>query len=137
MSYLPSFGPSPFSINVVNDGKHRCIQLTPTTNPPNGAYTLFIGHPGSGTDCSTSTDFTARGTLTLDQSGQVVGFAPLPGVSIGGHYWKHMTGMFHADGTGSGSISDDSKSKVEGAWSAGGTVPPLRHPHEDKHGHHA
>jgi hypothetical protein len=136
MSYLPSFGPSPFSIDVVKDGKNRCIQLTPN-NPPDGTYTLWIGHPASGTDCSTSTDFTARGSITLDQNGNIKAFAPLPGVPIGGHYWRRMTGAFNTDGTGSGTISDDSKFKINGAWSAGGTVQPLGQPHEHKHGHHA
>jgi hypothetical protein len=139
MSYLQSFGPTSFSINVVNDGRARCILLTPNTTPPNGTYTMKIGHPPSPGDCSGTSDFTARATITLDQSGNIVSFAPLAGAPIGGHAWKHMRGVFHADGTAGGNIDDNSQPDIfiNGVWSAGGGGEPFGHPHEHKHGQHA
>ena len=46
MSYLSGFGPTSFSISVVNDGRARCIQLVAQTTPPNGTYTCSSAtHP--------------------------------------------------------------------------------------------
>jgi hypothetical protein len=139
MSYLPSFGPAPFSINVVNDGKARCILLTPKTTPPNGTYTLSVGHPPVDGDCSKTSDFTARGTVVLDQSGKLLSFSPLHGTPIGGHAWKHMTGVFNSDGTGGGEIDDDSQPHIiiSGTWAAGGGGEPFGHHHDQKHGQQA
>jgi hypothetical protein len=96
---------------------------------------LSIGHPPVGGDCSQTSDFTARGTVVLDQSGNLLSFSPLPGAPIGGHAWKRMTGVFNADGTGDGGIGDDSQPDIiiNGVWSAGGSAAPFgRH-----HGQHA
>lgn len=142
MSYLPSFGPAPFRISVVNDGRERCIQLVAQTTPPNGSYTLFIGHPSSPGDCSTTSDFTARGTVVLDQSGNVQSLAPLPGADgapIGDRHWKRMSGTFNSNGTGGGSIGDDTRPKdiINAQWAAGGGGEPFGGKHDHKHGQHA
>lgn len=142
MSYLSGFGPTSFSISVVNDGRARCIQLVAQTTPPNGTYTLFIGHPPNPGECSATSDFTARGTVVLDQNGRVQSLAPLPGADgapIGGHDWKRMSGTFNSDGTtGTGGIGDDTNSDIiSGVWSAGGGGEPFGHQHEHKHGQHA
>jgi len=134
MSFLPSFGPTSFDIEI---GKHNltlCIELTATTTPPDGTYTMSVGEAGA-QGCGSATMHNVA-TLTLDQNGDITG-SRFTG-RFGNRGWLSMTGSFETDGTGGGDINDDSNpTGTNGIWAAGGTGEPFPKKHEHKHGHHA
>ncbi len=134
MSYIPSFGPTTFEIVIGEKTLNHCIELTSDATPPDGTYTLYVGRPENGS-CS-GEDMANVGSMILNEEGGIVSVTIDP---FGGHTWTGMSGSFDAtDGTGSGSISDDSHpSDVPGSWSAGGIGKPNPEPHKHKHGHHA
>lgn len=134
MSYLPSFGPTSFEIEIGNDTINRCVQLTATTTPPNGTYTMSVGQAGT-EGCSNGTLHEVA-TVTLDEDGNITS-CTFSG-RFGNRGWKSMTGSFDTDGTGGGDIEDDSDpTGVNGVWAAGGGGEPFPTRREHRHGHHA
>jgi hypothetical protein len=132
MSYLSSFGPTSFDISIGGNSLNHCIQLTATTSPANGTYTMSVGTP-SGGSCSSATLHDVA-TVTLNESGVVQSCTF--NNRFGGRTWKSMSGSFNS-ASGSGTINDDSDPRdINGSWSAGDSEP-VPHPHEHKHGHHA
>lgn len=124
MSYLPSFGPTTFDIDIGE--LESCIQLTPLTDPPDGTYSMLVGDQGTG-DCS-NCNLQEVGTVKLDEDGNVVR-SHFKGKGYGGHFgehkWVSMTGTFNSDGTGGGTITNDDPTKTEGVWAAGGGGEPF------------
>lgn len=116
MSYLPSFGPTTFDVSIGSHNLNLCIELTATSTP--GTYNMSVGEAGSD-GCSKAT-LRDVATVTLDENGNVTScnFSN----RFGSRNWKSMTGSFGTDGTGSGSIEDDSDpTGINGLWQAGGT----------------
>lgn len=125
MSYPSQIGPVPFDITIGDGDVDSYIQLTATTDPPDGTYTMWVGDPVA--------------TVTLDENGNITNctFNNLDRSHFRGHKWATMTGSFDASqNTGSGTITDnDDPTEVDGVWEAGGGGEPT--PQSEQKGAHA
>jgi hypothetical protein len=122
MSFPSEWGPYPFSIDL--DSTPRTITLTQSgnscPNAPSGTtpYTVSIAREGS--------SGSERGTVMLDDDGEIKAFCNPNRHKSWGYNLTDMTGKFNAGGTSTdGNWTGEQTTTTEGTWSAGGSKEPF------------